>query len=123
MIIAEFEMSGCTAEEIGFVLRSSGDGVQQTLLLYHKQTGVLTFDRSRSDGWSEGAQNAILERTGGEPLMLHIFVDTSVVEVYADSYRTVMTNNIYPDPASIGLEIFVRGGSVSIISLDVWKLR
>ncbi|MNO12514.1 Sucrose-6-phosphate hydrolase [compost metagenome] len=122
-IKAEFEMSGCTAEEIGFLLRSSGDGVQQTLLVYDKRTGTLTFDRSRSDGWSEGTPTAALERTGAEPLRLHIFVDTSVVEVYTDNYRTVMTNNIYPNPASIGLEVFVRGGSVNITSLDVWKLR
>ncbi|NJJ41309.1 glycoside hydrolase family 32 protein [Paenibacillus apii] len=122
-IKAEFEMSGCTAEEIGFVLRGAGDGSQQTLLVYNTKTGVLRFDRTRSDGWSEGVRTAALERTGDEPLRLHIFVDTSVVELHTDNYRTAMTNNIYPEPASIALEVFANGGSANIASLDIWKLR
>jgi len=121
-IIAEFQLAGCTAEEIGFVLRASGDGTQRTILIYNLTTNELRFDRNQSDGWSEGVPSVILERSGEEALKLHVFIDTAVVEVYTDHYRTVMTNNIYPDPGSIHMEVFSTGGLVTVSSIDIWKL-
>ena len=121
-IIAEFQLAGCTAEEIGFVLRASGDGTQRTMLIYNLTTNELRFDRNQSDGWSEGVPSVILERSGEEALKLHVFIDTAVVEVYTDHYRTVMTNNIYPDPGSIHMEVFSTGGLVTVSSIDIWKL-
>ncbi|WP_258881298.1 glycoside hydrolase family 32 protein [Paenibacillus sp. sptzw28] len=122
-IIAEFQLSGCQAEEIGFALRASGDGRQQTLLVYNLRTNELRLDRSQSDGWSEGIPAVTLERSGEEALKLHIFIDTCVVEVYTDNYGTVMTNNIYPDPGSIEMEVFSIGDQVTMKSIDIWKLR
>lgn len=121
-IKAEFQLVGCEAEEIGFILRASADNAQQTILAYNLLTKKLRFDRSRSDGWSEGIPSVKLE-SGGDTLKLHIFIDTCMVEVYTENNRTVMTNNIYPDPASVGLDVFTLGGQANIISIDIWKLR
>lgn len=118
----EFQLAGCSAEEIGFVLRAASDGAQRTLLIYNIRTNELRFDRNQSDGWSEGVQSVILERSGEEALKLHIFIDTCVIEVYADNDRTVMTNNIYPVPSSTNMEIFSIGGQVTMNSIDIWKL-
>lgn len=121
-IKAEFQIAGSKAEEIGFVLRASNDRTQQTLLIYNLKTNELRFDRNQADGWSEGVRSVPLERTGNEALKLHIFVDTCVVEVYTDHYRTVMTNNIYPDPSSIHVDVFAAGDQVTLRSIDIWKL-
>ncbi|AJY77350.1 glycoside hydrolase family 32 protein [Paenibacillus beijingensis] len=121
-IKVEFNLDGSSAEEVGFVLRAARDRSEQTLLVYNRAANELRFDRTKADGWSEGIQTARLERSGSDPLRLHIFVDTSVIEVYADDYRTVMTNNIYPDPANVDLDIFAAGGSVTVNAVDIWKL-
>ncbi|WP_199619517.1 glycoside hydrolase family 32 protein [Paenibacillus alkalitolerans] len=121
-IKVEFQLDGSSAEEVGLILRAAKDRNKQTLLVYNRTTNELRLDRTQSDGWSEGIQTSLLERSGSDPLRLHIFVDTSVIEVYTDDYRTVMTNNIYPDPANVDLDIFAEGGSVTVNSIDIWKL-
>lgn len=119
-IKVEFQLSGTNAEEVGFILRASEDRKQQTLLSYHLRTKELRFDRSRSDGWSEGIRSVQVEAS--ETLQLHIFIDTCVVETYADNYRVALTNNIYPDPSSVSLDVYAVGDTVHVKSLDIWKL-
>ena len=51
-----------------------------------------------------------------------IFVDHSVVEVYANT-RACLTSRIYPSRAeSIGVELFGRGGPAQLRKLDVWEM-
>lgn len=120
-IKVELQLAGCQAEEVGFVLRASKDREQQTLLSYNLQSKELRFDRSKSDGWSGGIQTVRLEAS--ETLQLHIFIDTCVIEVYADNYRVALTNNIYPDPSSVHLDLYAVGDIVNLNTLDIWKLR
>ena len=56
-------------------------------------------------------------------IRLRIFVDRSSVELFANDGETVISDRIFPSPASNGLEIYALGGSARVISLDVWKLR
>ncbi len=53
---------------------------------------------------------------------LHIFLDRSSVEVFANDGETVLTDRIYPSPGSDGLEIFSDSGDSRIPSLTIWKL-
>lgn len=121
-IKVEFQLEGSKAEEIGFVVRASSDGTQQTTLSYNLQSKDLRFNRNHSDGWSEGIQSTKLETSDDKTLKLHIFIDTCVIEVYTDDYRTAVTNNIYPDPASINMDVFATGDQANLISIDIWKL-
>ncbi|WP_181873508.1 GH32 C-terminal domain-containing protein [Paenibacillus prosopidis] len=50
------------------------------------------------------------------------FEKFAVIEVYTDDYRTAVTNNIYPDPASINMDVFATGDQANLISIDIWKL-
>lgn len=66
---------------------------------------------------------APLERSEGEPLRLHLFLDRSVVELFINQ-RTTLSTRIYPSrPDSLGISIFAQGGSVIINSLDVWTMK
>jgi len=56
-------------------------------------------------------------------IQLHIFVDRSSVEVFGNSGLVVMTDQIFPDAGSQGLEVFADGGTVVIKSLDVYTLE
>ncbi|WP_068784754.1 glycoside hydrolase family 32 protein [Paenibacillus phocaensis] len=122
-MIAEFDLASCEAEEFGLKLRVSADGTKETVLSYTPATGMLRFDRSRSDGWSEGSCECQLEAFGQTTLKLRILMDTSVVEIFADNGRTVMTYNLFPHADSVGTRLFSRGGSVNLVSLQCWTLR
>jgi len=55
--------------------------------------------------------------------MLHVFVDHSVIEVYANG-SACLTTRVYPLRAeSVGVELFARGGPAELRKLDVWEMR
>jgi sucrose-6-phosphate hydrolase SacC (GH32 family) len=68
------------------------------------------------------AQEAPFELHPGEPLCLRIFLDRSILEVFANG-RQCVTQPIYPTrPDSLGVTVFARGGSVTVASLDAWDM-
>jgi beta-fructofuranosidase len=58
----------------------------------------------------------------GEPLILRVFVDRSVVEVFANG-RLCLTSRVYPSETSQGVALFAQGGSVDVPAIDVWNMR
>ena len=66
---------------------------------------------------------AKLELSGNEKnLKFHIFIDRSVLEVYANG-RACLTKVIYPGERDLGLGLFASGGSARLKSLSVWPLK
>jgi beta-fructofuranosidase len=58
-----------------------------------------------------------------EDLKIHVFVDTSVVEVFGND-RVASTIRSYPEKQdSTRIGIFARQGGVRAASIDVWKMR
>jgi len=59
----------------------------------------------------------------GEPLRLQVFLDASVIEVFA-SRRACLTERIYPTRAdSLGVSLLARGGTARLLTLEVWEMR
>jgi sucrose-6-phosphate hydrolase SacC (GH32 family) len=56
-----------------------------------------------------------------EPIVLRIFVDRSVLEVYCGG--AAMTNRMFPDPDALGVDLFAEGGVAEVHSVDVWRMR
>ena len=54
---------------------------------------------------------------------LHILVDWSSVEVFADKGQTVITDQIFPAADSDGVQLFADGGNARVDSLDIRTLR
>ena len=132
------------AREFGVKVRFSPDGAEQTVVLYDAQSRKLKVDVSRSSLDSDvryeyyrtpkalerlpeeartvQAQEAPFELAPGEGLSLRLFLDRSVLEVFANS-RQCITQRIYPTrPDSLGVLLFSRGGSVSVKSLQAWDM-
>jgi beta-fructofuranosidase len=114
------------ATEVGIGVRCSTDGAEQTLIRYDRLQGMLHIDRQRSS-LSEDVERDIrsgpLALAAGEALFLHIFLDRSVIEVFAN-YRLCMSSRIYPSRTdSLGVGFFARGGNARIKALDVWEMR
>jgi len=67
-------------------------------------------------------QEAPLELRDGESLELRIFLDHSILEVFANG-RQCVTQRIYPTRAdSTGVALFSRGGDAEVSTLDAWDL-
>lgn len=109
--------------EFGLKVRRSPDGAEETAISYDASVGVLRIDASRSslsdDVWTPfpvvGAvdsqkhvrvQEALFELDPGEPLQLRIFLDHSILEVFAN-YLQCVTHRVYPTRAdSLGVTVF-----------------
>ena len=67
-------------------------------------------------------QEAPFELQPGEPLKLRVFIDCSVIEVFAND-RQCITQRVYPTlDDSRGLVLFSRGGTATVKSLDSWDV-
>ena len=124
-IIAEFDPAG--AEECGVMARCSPDGKEETRIFYDAVGKRLGIDRRRSslrpdsDSAAE-IQAGAFELPPGEKLRLRIFLDCSVIEVYANDHACV-ASRVYPSRSdSASLRLYARGAA-RVDSLEIWRLR
>ena len=122
-IAAEFLPS--QASQYGLKVRCAPDGSEETLITYDPPTGLLSIDREHSSldtSVHREPHGTHIELADGENLTLQVFVDHSVVEVYANS-RACLTTRIYPTRAdSLGVELLALGGPAQLHKLDVWEM-
>ena len=58
-----------------------------------------------------------------ELLRLHVFVDRSILEVFANG-RLCLTSRIYPTRSdSTGIGLFAAGGPAMLRSMEVWSMN
>ncbi len=123
-LIVEFALGD--AAELGVKVRCSPDRREWTSIVYDRERASLAIDRrhaSLSDDCQRDACGDRLDLAAGEPLRLHIFLDRSVIEVFANG-RACLTGRIYPALAdSLEVELFARGGSAEVRSLDIREVR
>ncbi|MFJ9180578.1 GH32 C-terminal domain-containing protein [Streptomyces sp. NPDC102360] len=113
------------AERFGLKVRT-GAGGEETVIGYDASAQELYVDRTKSGdvGFSSafpGVQRAPLKAKNGK-VKLRILVDDSSVEVFGGSGESVITDQIFPDPASRGVEVFAENGSVRLDQASVWHL-
>lgn len=122
-IVAQFEAGD--AAEFGLQVRCSPDGEEQTRIVYDRAANRLAVDRERSSlslDVHRDLQGGALLLSPDEGLKLHVFLDRSVVEVYANGCFC-LTSRVYPSRAdSFGLGLFAEAGSVKVRSLDIWQI-
>ena len=134
------------AKEVGIIVRRSPDGAdpakaERTVIVYAPGQKKLTIDTERSSLDPDitndypvilmndkvkrrevRRQEAPLELAAGEPLRLRIFLDRSILEVYANR-RQCVTQRIYPTRRdSVGVALFANGGAAQVRRLDAWRV-
>jgi len=134
------------AQEIGVKVRCSPDGTEQTEIVYepaiHKLKIVMgrssldknirysayrngntaALERLPKDKRMVSAQEAPLTLHPGEPLRLRIFLDRSILEVFANN-RQCITQMIFPTrPDSMQVILFSRGGAAEVHELQAWDM-
>lgn len=115
-----------TASRVGLVLARSADNSERTRIFWEVPLGIVQIDRSASSvnpNTPKGSVATTLMQPEGQPLDLHIFLDGSVLEVFINNQKALSTR-IYPEkPESIGLDLFVQGGTATIQRLDIWEMK
>jgi levanase len=104
----------------------TGAGGEETVIGYDTTTQELYVDRTHSgavdfNSTFPGVQSAPLKAENGK-VKLRILVDWSSVEVFGGSGEAVITDQIFPDPASQGVRVFAENGSVKLDKAVVWHL-
>jgi len=135
-LIVEMELQN--AREFGVTVRRSPDGLEQTVISCDPESKLLkinfgkssldtnikywTFCMGGGDNPQVQSQEAPFEPRRGETLKLHIFLDRSILEVFANG-RQCITQQIYPTRNdSLGVSLFSRGGSTNVKSLNAWDM-
>ncbi|MNS36920.1 Levanase precursor [compost metagenome] len=119
----EFEVGD--AKLVGLKLKSSMG--EETIVGYDVRTSLLFIDRLASGQVDFHQQfacrhEAPLQLDNGR-VSLHLFLDNSSVEVFANDGKTVMTDLIFPASGSKELELFAEAGAAKIVSLEVDHLN
>jgi len=102
----------------------SKDGSEETKIYYDPKDRKLKFDTTKS-GKAFGRkiiEEAPLELKEGEPLVLRVYVDRSIVEVFAND-RQAIARSIYPSQGSQGIRLFSDEQDMTVRNLKIWELN
>ena len=136
-LLLEADVAGHGRVEL--IVRASPDGAERTVIAYDGAAGEVSIDVSRSstdaNGWRPypmdfwrgftpanlTRQAAPLALGAGEALRLRVFVDRSIIEVFANG-RLCLTQRVYPTrPDSSGVALRVAGGA-TVSRLEAWDM-
>ena len=122
-IVAEFT-PGANTTLFGFDLRTGGN--QVTKVSYSMRSNVLSVNRINSganpNGSFLGSYSRGVNLQDGK-LKLHIFVDASMIEVFANDGEAVASLLIFPEPTSDGMAFSVTGSDPVECNIDIYPLK
>ena len=120
-------------KKVGFKVRTGANG-EETAVIYDVENNTLTLDRSKSgiqisnkfaetnsQDLSDLIQRSKTTRNADGSIDLHLFVDASSVEVFANGYTAAGANQIFPLPTSRGASVVVEGDPCQV-DLTVYPL-
>jgi len=111
------------AKYFGVKVCVSNDGTEETAVYYDQEQRLLKLDTRKSgiDFGRKIVEEAPLILNEGESLRLNIFIDRSIIEVYAND-RQAITRRIYPTLGGTGISIFSTGDDVVADSITTWEI-
>jgi beta-fructofuranosidase len=111
------------ATRCGVKVRAAADGTEETLIYYDAAAKELVVDATRSGP----VGRLVVERAPfalgpGEPLELRVFVDKSIIEVYAN-VRQAISRQVFPARTdSLGVTLFSEGGQARFTQVKAWEM-
>ncbi|WP_342562337.1 GH32 C-terminal domain-containing protein [Paenibacillus sp. FSL R7-0345] len=125
MLEIQLEMERGSAAQLGIKVRCTPDGEEETLLYYDWKESMLLADRTKTSQHPEekcrGVQGGKLELSG-ENLKLHLYLDRSMVEAYANGLKS-LTTRVYPGRKdALGLVLWADGEPL-VKSMEIWEMK
>ncbi|MFS0783980.1 glycoside hydrolase family 32 protein [Bacillus sp. 1P06AnD] len=118
----EYSLKDVTANEFGICLRRSEDGTEKTVIGVNMDEANIFIDRTASGKGVTGVRKTMIDLEK-ETCKIHIYLDRSSVELFANGGEVNMTSRIYPDPTSLHISLFAKGGKVTLIKSNIWTLE
>jgi beta-fructofuranosidase len=125
----ELEIEPAGAVEFGLKVRCAPDGSEETLVFFSTEPPTIQIDYRRASLRDDltyqqdpRVQVAPFDFKQGEHLKLRVFLDHSVLEVFAGDQR-YMAQRIYPThPDGLDVKLFSRGGPTRVRRLSAWQM-
>lgn len=122
-IISSFTPAADT-KKIGFRLRAGAE--EETEVVYDLESETLSIDRSRSgvilsSKFAEAMGQKVSKNADGT-VSLHIYVDRSIVEVFAGGGTAAGAAQIFPSAASLGMSVFAEGGAAKA-DIEIYPMK
>ena len=117
------EISGNTLElEVAFKSPTAKEFGLDVLCDKNGENGVRVAVMAESKTLRVGTVNAPFELKEGEDLILRIFIDKNLVEVFANDRQAAVSAGKYV-PENLGVSLFSKGGDALVKSLRIWKMK
>lgn len=125
-IDADFQVSTSSASEFGFKVRKGGS--QFTTVGYNKLTSKLFIDRANSGASSFNASFPAFHSVSLAPdasgrIKIHLYVDRDSVEVFGNDGKVLLSDLIFPERGSLGMEMYATGGSANVNAVGYYPLQ
>ncbi|MHA6529911.1 GH32 C-terminal domain-containing protein [Paenibacillus sp. BAC0078] len=125
MLEIVMEIDPGEAQKFGLKVRRSDNGQEETLIYYDKTDKTFNVDRTKSsidpDVRVDGIQGGYVD-LNGENLKLHIFLDRSVVEAFANNKKKLTTRVYVGRYDSLGLKVWADN-DITVKSMEVWNMN
>jgi Beta-fructosidases (levanase/invertase) len=112
------------ATEFGIKVRKSPDSLEETVLYYDTKTNTFNVDNSKTSlnsNTDKEIHGGILQ-LDGQNLQLHIYIDRSMVEAYANGLKSITTRAYPVSYDALGIEIFGDGNPI-VKSMKVYSMK
>ena len=109
----QVEIDPGQAGQCRLAVRCGRDGMEQTPIVYDAQKQSISL---------KGVSDSLV-LADGERLTLRVFVDRSLVEVYANRRRCLSAWTYPHHKDSVHVDLSAVGGPARVKSLDVWQMR
>jgi beta-fructofuranosidase len=106
------------ADECGILVLCSSDLSEHTPIVYNDRAKRLSIGNRPS-----AEQNGNFELKEGELLRLEIYVDASVIEVFANGRACVTGRSYTSKPDNVGIGLTARGGSAKVAAMTVFEMK
>lgn len=114
--------------QVGLTIGASPNGQEYTNIYFDPSNNTITVDRAHSSLITEFANSSVIgyfypytTAEGTEPIVMTVFVDGSLIELYVND-RFALTTRIYPsmeDSTGFGV-FFGQGASAQVNDIAAW---
>ncbi|HRJ16785.1 MAG TPA: glycoside hydrolase family 32 protein, partial [Saprospiraceae bacterium] len=98
---------------------------EATSLHFDLEAAALLIDHNKSSLnplFEKRKETGIFHHRPQEPLLLHIFVDGSVLEGFVNNKEAFTTRFFTTDPVSDEIELVIQKGSLQVLDMTVWPI-
>ncbi len=124
-IVAEIDLKD--SKQVGMKVFATKDGQEETLVTFVQTMNGLMIDTTKGSIWEQAyprtPEIGFLRLPKGEPLKLRVFIDQSIIEVFANDVAC-LTTRVYPhrDDAD-GIAFFSRAADAEVKNVTVYQMK